>query len=114
MLHNAIADHDSFVSGIDADVVDRLVAGDAEAERVLLLVDQFEETFTQASRDDANAFIGALHGLRTRGNLALVLTLRADFYPDLMIRKTINRDICRPGDAREQGFVVGSVRRNAE
>ncbi len=54
------------------------------AKRLLLLVDQFEEVFTQAEREEGARFIAALQGLRTPENCALVLTLRADFYPDLM------------------------------
>lgn len=54
------------------------------AERLLLLVDQFEEVFTQANRTERSRFIAALQALRAPDNAALVLTLRADFYPDLM------------------------------
>lgn len=64
--------------------VDTLLKRHAPAERLLLLVDQFEEVFTQAERGEQARFIAALQGLRTPENCALILTLRADFYPDLM------------------------------
>ncbi len=70
--------------GPDLESVQHLLGAHPPAQRLLLFVDQFEETFAQAAREEAARFIGALQGLRTRENLALVLTLRADFYPDLM------------------------------
>jgi WD40 repeat protein len=79
-----VFDSEATADGPDLESVDRLLAAHPPARRVLLLVDQFEETFTQAMHEEAGRFISALQGLRTRENLALVLTLRADFYPDLM------------------------------
>jgi WD40 repeat protein len=64
--------------------VDGLLKAHAPAERLLLLVDQFEELFTQADRDEQARFIAALQAFRVPENCALILTLRADFYPDLM------------------------------
>jgi WD40 repeat protein/class 3 adenylate cyclase/energy-coupling factor transporter ATP-binding protein EcfA2 len=64
--------------------VDTLLQRHAPAERLLLLVDQFEEVFTQAERGEQARFIAALQALRAPENCALILTLRADFYPDLM------------------------------
>jgi len=64
--------------------VDALLETQAPAERLLLLVDQFEEVFTQAEREERARFIAALQALRAPENCALILTLRADFYPDLM------------------------------
>ncbi|MCX6032488.1 MAG: CHAT domain-containing protein [Chloroflexi bacterium] len=52
--------------------------------RTLLLVDQFEELFTLAEAGEAQAFLDALQALMGRPNLYLLLTVRADFYPDLM------------------------------
>ncbi len=79
-----VFDSEATADGPDLESVDRLLAAHPPARRVLLLVDQFEETFAQAKHEEAGHFISALQGLRTRENLALVLTLRADFYPDLM------------------------------
>lgn len=63
--------------------VDALLEAE-NAQRLLLLVDQFEEVFTQADRAERSQFIAALQALRAPDNAALILTLRADFYPDLM------------------------------
>lgn len=66
------------------ETVQDLLEAHPPAKRLLLLVDQFEEVFTQAEREEGARFIAALQGLRAPENCALVLTLRADFYPDLM------------------------------
>ncbi len=63
-----------------------VMPGKAQAgERVktLLIVDQFEETYT-SSGDEALEFQDALRKLTQIPNLYLVLTVRADFYTDLM------------------------------
>ncbi|NOX63579.1 MAG: SUMF1/EgtB/PvdO family nonheme iron enzyme [Chloroflexi bacterium] len=49
----------------------------------LLVVDQFEETFTLAG-DERTAFQNALLALIGQPNAYLTITVRADFYPDLM------------------------------
>ena len=54
------------------------------SERTLLFVDQFEELFTLAEAGEAQAFLKALQELIGRPNLFILLTVRADFYPDLM------------------------------
>lgn len=51
--------------------------------RLLLIIDQFEETFALA-RGEAVAFQQSLLKLMEVEDLFLVLTVRADFYPDLM------------------------------
>jgi len=52
-------------------------------EKFLLIVDQFEELFTHAAKD-AVAFQEALRRLAQTPNCYVVITVRADFYPDLM------------------------------
>ncbi len=52
--------------------------------RLLLVIDQLEELFTQAPRPSWPEFIAALKELRQVPGCTLLLTLRADFYPDLM------------------------------
>lgn len=52
-------------------------------QRVLLVVDQFEELFTLAGAE-AVPFQARLLQLVKIANIYLVLTVRADFYPDLM------------------------------
>jgi WD40 repeat protein len=55
----------------------------ADSSRVLFLIDQFEEVFTLCrSEDERSAFLlNALHAATADGPSAVVLTLRADFYP---------------------------------
>ena len=61
------------------------LAGQRFDRRTLLFVDQFEEVFTLAEPAEAQAFFDALQGLLDgRPNLYILLTARADFYPELM------------------------------
>ena len=53
-------------------------------QRTLLFVDQFEELFTLAETAEAQRFLDALNALIGKPNLYVLLTVRADFYPDLM------------------------------
>ena len=69
---------------IDALTIDSLIEAHPPARRLLLLIDQFEEVFTQVEREERSRFLTALQSLRRFDNCALILTLRADFYPDLM------------------------------
>jgi WD40 repeat protein/DNA-binding SARP family transcriptional activator len=63
--------------------LDRAGAGVSDRSRVVVAVDQFEETFT-ACRDEAEraAFVASLvHAARdTRGRCSVVLAIRADYY----------------------------------
>jgi WD40 repeat protein len=52
--------------------------------RLLLVVDQYEETFTIASAE-SQAFQQTLQQLATTAGCYVVLTARADFYTDLML-----------------------------
>ncbi|MFN8456331.1 MAG: ATP-binding protein [Anaerolineae bacterium] len=61
-----------------------LLASCPPAQRLLLVIDQFEELFAQADRSDQSRFMATLQTLRQVENLALLLAMRADFYPDLM------------------------------
>lgn len=54
------------------------------ARRMLIIVDQFEEVFTQASREEQERFLNALDALTGYDNCAVIITMRADFYPNLM------------------------------
>jgi DNA-binding beta-propeller fold protein YncE len=57
------------------------VAAAASAGRAVLVVDQFEELFTQAaSKEDDRAFVAALLGVRSDSALSVVIVLRSDFY----------------------------------
>ena len=50
----------------------------------LLFIDQFEETFIQSEEAEAARFLTALAAMTGRTNLTIVLTMRADFYADIM------------------------------
>jgi len=54
----------------------------AEDETALVVIDQFEEIFTNSSKDVANNFLEALAAAveDPTGQLRLVITLRADYY----------------------------------
>jgi len=58
-------------------------------QRTLLFIDQFEETFTLArqvtnEQPESGPFLTALGSLANKPNLFILLTVRADFYPELM------------------------------
>jgi WD40 repeat protein len=56
----------------------------SNARRQLLVVDQLEEAFTQLGPTDCRSFMAAVRAVREEGRHLLVVTMRADFYPDLM------------------------------
>jgi WD40 repeat protein len=66
------------------DAVGRVLAAHPDRDRLLIFVDQLEELFTTAAGTPRTAFIAALRALRRDPRVALVLTLRADFYAQLM------------------------------
>lgn len=72
--------------GVAADPLPTLPprSGEPEGGRTLLFVDQFEETFTLAEAGEAQAFLDAIQALIGWPNLHILLTVRADFYPELM------------------------------
>lgn len=72
-----------------ADGVLDLLSHHPPAERLLLIVDQFEETFTQAPdrayiRGEQAEFLARLDALRKMPQCTVVIAIRADFYPELM------------------------------
>ncbi len=64
--------------------VERLLAQHPPCQRLLLVIDQLEELFAQVSKAEQTTFIAAIHVLQEVQACTLLLTLRADFYPDLM------------------------------
>lgn len=57
--------------------------------RTLLFIDQFEEAFTLArhtasTNQERGRFLDVLGQICTKANLFTIITVRADFYPDLM------------------------------
>ena len=61
-----------------------LLAANGPSERLLLVVDQFEELFALSDRDEQRSFVAALQDLRRTGLCTVLVVMRADFYPDLM------------------------------
>ncbi len=60
-------------------------------DRLLIVVDQFEEIFTQTPEEQRQGFIEALLDLPARSQARIVLTLRADFYAAaLQISRTLS------------------------
>ena len=72
------------VTQFNSDAIDNLLKQNPGAKQLLLLVDQFEEIFIQPNTEERTRFIDELLALRAIKNIALILTFRADFYPDLM------------------------------
>jgi hypothetical protein len=64
--------------------IQQLLSTQPDARRLLLVVNQFEELFTQAG-SEAILFQQGLLKLLEIPNVYLILTVRADFYPDLMV-----------------------------
>lgn len=64
--------------------VSAALAGSSGAEHLLVVIDQFEEIFTVA-RGDTGPFQEAVQRLATVPGCLVVLTVRADFYPELMM-----------------------------
>src|SRR3712207_4130063 len=64
------------------DVVDQVLANQPGTERLLLVVDQWEELYTQTTdvEERANFLRVLLEALDAAASLTLVLTLRGDFY----------------------------------
>lgn len=65
-------------------LIDDLLAAHPPATRLLLLIDQFEELFTVAERDEQLRFVSVFQKLRHVERCTLLIAMRADFYPDLM------------------------------
>jgi WD40 repeat protein len=65
------------------DAATRLLGGHGPDARLLLVVDQLEELFTVAV-DQHDAFQDAVLGLAALPHCHVVVTIRADYYPELM------------------------------
>ncbi len=66
-------------------VVAASLAAHRPSERLLLIVDQAEEMFAEANDEERKQFITTLTALPASAACTVVLTMRADFYPELMI-----------------------------
>jgi WD40 repeat protein len=66
------------------DAIAGLLSSSSPAQRLLLIIDQFEELFSQSNPVQQSRFIAAIKALRAVEACALLIAMRADFYPDLM------------------------------
>ena len=80
------------------EAVSRQLAANPPAQRLLLVIDQFEEIFTQAEQDEQARFIDTLKEFRTLENCVLLLAERADFYGELLNIKPLMTDDLWPDD----------------
>src|SRR6266511_5259954 len=64
--------------------IEPIVLDIARDQRLLLVIDQFEELFVQANREQQARFIAALRAIRMAKNCTIIILLRADFYPELL------------------------------
>jgi hypothetical protein len=87
-----------------------LLARHPPARRLLLVVDQLEELFTQNNHAEQARFLRALKALAAEESCAVVVGLRADFYADLM-----NSDLwpVDPSQRLEVGPLRGETLREA-
>jgi formylglycine-generating enzyme required for sulfatase activity len=63
------------------DCVAALLKGQPEWAECLLFIDQFEELFISATVEMQIAFIELLHGASQNQHVRILITVRADFYP---------------------------------
>jgi hypothetical protein len=88
------------------DAVDIALNATAGIDRLLLVVDQFEELFTLTSEEDRKPFINSLLAATQAAPITVLLTLRADFYKQAI---TLTREL---SDLLQQGLVnIGPLRR---
>jgi signal transduction histidine kinase len=74
----------ALATALDGQTIPATLAANPPAQRVLLLIDQFEELFTQAKPREQARFIAQLQALRKVGACTLLIALRADFYAELI------------------------------
>ena len=77
-----ISDADAIAA--PADAITALCAHSERTATLLIVIDQLEEVFAQANKDERMRFFAALQALRTDGRCVVILTLRADFFGAFM------------------------------
>lgn len=75
-----LAGHLGDASVMLADVVDRILVKSSGTDRLLLVIDQFEELFTLTPDKARAGFVSMLLAAVNESPLVIVLTLRSDFY----------------------------------
>jgi WD40 repeat protein len=71
-------------------VVDRMIEKSNGTGRLLFVADQFEELFTLTPEGDRKPFVSSLLGALGKAPFTLLLTLRADFYSQII---TLDREL---------------------
>ncbi len=97
----------------------RLLDGCPAGSELLLVVDQFEELFTQSADTERERFLDWLHATSVLPSLRIVATLRADFYAravrEPVLASLLRRDrgsfpLDPPGPAALQEMIAGPAR----
>src|SRR5262245_22721789 len=78
-------------------VIARVLAKSGGTDRILLVVDQFEELFYKNSDDERKAFIGMLLNACERAPVTVLLTVRASFYDHTIASSRELSDFLRRG-----------------
>jgi hypothetical protein len=78
--------------------------------RLLLIVDQFEEVFSQSETSQRDPFASALQDISAVPSCAVLLTMRADFYPQLLSTGILSVDPSQQMNVRP---LLGAALRDA-
>ncbi|MCP5073049.1 MAG: ATP-binding protein, partial [Rhodobacteraceae bacterium] len=78
-------------TGIALEQLAQLLTLHQPATELLLVVDQFEELFTQTGADDRSAFIALLESIVAQPGMRVIATMRADFYARAIEEPTLAR-----------------------
>src|SRR5262245_22403157 len=78
-------------------VITRVLAKSGGTDRILLVVDQFEELFYKNAADDRKAFISTLLNAAERAPVTVLVTLRASFYDHTIASSRELSDYLRRG-----------------
>ncbi len=93
------------------DVVDRLLDRSGGADRLLLVVDQFEELFTQSAPEQQIAFAEMLRLASEQSRLTVVITVRGDSFGSVL---SLPRDFASAVDRGQMNLLAISRKGMAE
>lgn len=72
-----------FVAEKTTEQIENILRQNSPAQYLLIIIDQFEEIFTQADKSEANRFIDAIKKLSEVEKCKFIMTMRVDFYGSL-------------------------------
>lgn len=84
-----LTDYFSENAGGLRDVVERVLEKQPGTDRLLLVVDQWEELYTLAGVEESNCFVNRLLETLPHVSLHIVLTLRGDFYGHALAQRSL-------------------------